>query len=221
MERVCILLTTTVNVQSKVAVHQTSVQDRLFYYTRSLRQWLKKTPFKIVVVENTGYSYTEYKEEFADYIREKRLEIITFKESVEPMSRYLAGNISKGASEIFAIQYAFCKSSILHKSDFIIKITGRYYVPELLSLLEKKGDLTKYDGLRQNNGARCEMVGSNIRYFPMVFNGYLLDGNGNYDGHAENVYKYRISLLENVIECPVMHIEPTPMGGGPDIVWEL
>lgn len=217
MDRVGIILTTTVHTQQKIALYQTQMEDRLFYYSRSIRQWLHKTPFKVVLVENTGYPYTEFKDEFADYIREGRLEIITYVEQTEPEAANLNGNPHKGSSELFAIHYAYCQSRILCKCDFIVKVTGRYYVPGLLPMLETKGDLTLYDGLRQNNPDRCEIVGASLRKFPLVFNKYLLNHQGAYDGHVENIYKYRISLLDRVIESPVFHIDPTPMGGGPDI----
>ena len=71
-----IILTTTVVVQNKCYLHQTDPMERLNVYIKSIRQWIQ-TPFKIVVVENSGYTFPEFKQS-------NTLEIISFKESMLP-----------------------------------------------------------------------------------------------------------------------------------------
>ena len=71
---------------------------------KKIRQWLETTTLPIIVVENTGYTFPELdteRELFKD-----RFEIITYDKSNLPESAFLIGNIYKGASEIFAIDWA-------------------------------------------------------------------------------------------------------------------
>ena len=117
-----ILLTTTVNVQHKIYLRETNPLDRIETYTKSLSQWLKYTKLPIVVVENTGYTFEEWndwKEQYKD-----RLEIITFRENEIENAKYLRNDISKGASEIFAIEYAFLHSKMIQNYSFLIIINS-------------------------------------------------------------------------------------------------
>jgi len=215
---VTILLTSTVNVQNKNYLYQTDKEERLNTYLKSIKQWLNNTTFNIVLVENTGYPF----EELSDYLikYKNRFEIISFEENKLDEAKYLKNNNSKGASEIFAINYAFNHSKLLQNSIFIIKVTARYFIPELQDYL-KNYDLNKYDALRQNNISRCEIVGTHIKNFKKVFDLILIDENGKYNPHVESVYKYRISLLNNIIECKKFNIEPTQRGGLNQIFTEL
>ena len=144
------------------------------------------------------------------------MEIITFRENEVEEAAYLAGNISKGASEIFAINYAFQYSKGIRDADFLIKITGRFFIPGLEAFLQTI-DMVHYVGLTQKNVDRCQMVGVAISQFPAIFHPHLINKNGVYDGHVENIYKERMNELgeEKILRCPEFEIEPTLEGGGP------
>ena len=94
-----IILTTTVYPQDKCYLHQTDPEERLQNYLKSIKQWLN-SPFKITVVENSGYTFPEFEEN-------ERLQLFSFKENEIPEANYLLDNKSKGASELFAINYSF------------------------------------------------------------------------------------------------------------------
>ena len=116
-----IILTSTVNVNyAKDYLFQIDPHNRIQTYLRSILQWLNKTNFKIILVENSGYKFDELNNEKQIY--KDRFEVITFKENEVPEANYLKDNISKGSSEIFSIKYAFDHSKIIHSSNFIIKI---------------------------------------------------------------------------------------------------
>jgi len=206
-----IFLTSTVNVNKKKSfIYQIDKNERLDTYLKSVLQWLQKTNFKIVLIENSGYKFDELNNEKELY--KDRFEVITFNEY--DYSKNLINNSSKGASEIFAINYAFKNSKLIKKYDinFIIKITARYFIYELEDYLYSY-DLNKYDCLTQNNRNRCEMVGSHINNFNDIFNPILLDENNNYDGHIENIWKYRTMKYDKVLECKQFKIKPTQRGG--------
>ena len=208
---ITIILTSTVNINPiKWYLFQRDKNDRLQAYLKSVSQWLTKTNFKIVLVENSGYDFNELNAEKELY--KDRFEVITFIESELEESKNLTGNTHKGASEIFAINYGFNQSKMTKSSDFIIKITARYFIPGLENYL-KKHDLNEYDCLTQNSRINCEMVGSHIKFFHHVFNTHTFDKNGQYVCHIESLYEERISEYTRILICEPFQIEPTRMGG--------
>ena len=95
---------------------------------------------------------------------------------------------------------------------FIIKITGRFFVPQF-DLYLSKFNLDRYDCLRQNFDNRCEIVGTHIKNFSVIFDKNLFVANGIYNYHVEDVYTYRFSKFNRVIVCPKFNISPTQRGG--------
>jgi hypothetical protein len=170
------------------------------------------TNFPIVVVENTGYTFEEWniwKEQY-----KHRLEIISFRECDLENANYLKDNDSKGASEIFAIEYAYLHSKMIREYSFLIKITGRFFIPDLESFLSMY-NLDLFIALNQHDIDECQMVGVHLKYFYMVFYPVLLDKDGRYQPHVEYIYKERILGIspDKIIRCPSFPIEPT-LGGG-------
>jgi hypothetical protein len=206
-----IILTSTVNVNlKKCCVFQKDPNDRLKTYLKSILQWLNKTNFNIILVENSGYNYDELAEEKEIY--KNRFEVITFVENELEEANYLKKTSSKGESELFAIDYAFKHSKIVHSSNFIIKITARYFINELEQYLSQF-DLNNYDSLTQQDRSRCEMVGSHYKNFSSVFNINLINDEKNYYGHIESIWKLRTSKYENNLTCKRFQIEKTQRGG--------
>jgi len=213
-----ILLTTTIHTQHKLALREINSLERILTYTNSLSRWLENTNFRIVVVENTGHTFSEWNHWRENY--QDRLEIIYFRESELEEASYLVGNNSKGASEMFAIHYAYMHSKWIRDENFVIKVTGRFFIPGLEAFLQSV-DINQYDGLTQKNKDRCQMVGASISQFPIIFNQYLINKNGQYDGHVENIYKERMESFsqDRILTCPDFEIEPTLEGGGPVVFY--
>lgn len=213
---ITIILTSTVFVKWNIcSLDQVNPSERLETYIKAIYQWLLKTNFNIILVENSGFHYSclNYEKEYYRH----RFEVISFQESELEEANYLKDNIAKGASEIFAINYVFLHSKLIHASKFIIKITGRYFIPELEEYLrENIRNIDKYDCLTQHNRCRCEMVGCHYRMFSYIFDPILLNENQEYDGHIENIWKMRTSRCKNILVCKEFTIESTPRGGVPD-----
>jgi hypothetical protein len=211
-----LILTTTVHVQYKIFLFQMDPNDRIAVYVKKIRQWLEHTKLPIIVVENTGYTFPELDTEREVY--KDRFEIITYQESELPESAFLHGNIYKGASEIFAIDWAKRTSRL--SGSFYIKITGRYYIPDLESFLQSV-PLEETDVLIQNQPDRCELVGCHKDVFDVIFNTHLLNRDGNYDGHVELIYEQRCQQFSRVVQCPRFVIEPTQRGGVNEIFYDI
>ena len=57
------------------------------------------------------------------------------------------------------------------------------------------------------------MVGSHVKNFNQIFNINLLNKNGQYIGHIEDLWKERTSEYTRILICDSFEIEPTQMGG--------
>jgi len=180
-----------VYVQNKSFIYQTDPKERIKIYNESINKW-KNTNLKIVVVENSGYPFNEFKQFLSD-----RFEIISFNEN-----EINTPNDSKGLSELFSINYAFKNSKIIEKGDFIVKITARYFIPEF-----EKINLKNYHGVCQNDYHRCEIVGCSYDNFEKIFK-YQTDVS-----HIEFLYESRVQQLDKILILKKLEISQTCMGG--------
>lgn len=213
--KVTIILTMTIRINPNVHwLEQRDSTKRLQIYLTSIVQWLEKTNLNICIIENSGYMFyelDEYKEKYKD-----RFEIISYDEKTYEGTLHLKYSVSKGQCELYALKYAYEHSKLIMKSYFIIKITGRYFIPGFENYLNGL-DLTKYDVMQQNDNARCELVGVSDRYFNIIFNTSMKSFDGSYFmPHMESYICYRVGysiLKHKKINCPLFEIEPTLNGG--------
>jgi hypothetical protein len=209
-KKIGIILTCTVNTGSNIrVVAQTNSDQRKKMYIKSIKKWLDTTNFVIVVIENSGYSFPELSNYITKY--KDRFEILSYIESQLPKNDYdiLKKDPSKGTHEIYAINYAYNWSKLLKDCDFIIKVTGRYFIPDLI-----KYNFNGIDFVHQNNIQRCEIIGCNKKYFDYLFNKKLDYIDNEYDNDMiEVIYRRRIERInKNNLRLPLMEIEPTTTG---------
>jgi hypothetical protein len=235
IDNFCIILTSTVYVNPmKKCLHMVDSTERLNLYLKSIKQWLDESNFKIVLVDNSGYTFPELNDYIEKY--KERFEIISFIEKdidneVFDKAGALAVNTpddwlytSKGTSEMFAIYYARDKSRLINNSKFVIKVTCRYFVKELENFL-KDVNVDHYSALRQNCADNCEMVGCHMNSFSDLFMPASFKCSyGVHPHHIESLYKDRIFTKfpeEKVLVCDTFQIEPTPTGGFNSIRTEI
>jgi lipopolysaccharide biosynthesis glycosyltransferase len=205
---VSIILTSTVNVNTKDSYFLTDSSERLNQYIKSVRLWLENTKYNIVLVENSGYAFQELSEE-----REKfcgRFEILSFK-GMDEAPEYIIALKDKGLHELFSINYALNNSRLIHKSNFVIKVTGRYYIPDF-ETYTNTFNLDLYDCILQNgyrSNSRCEMFGCQLKYSRDVFSLTIEPEYLTYPYNVvESIYKKRIEKY-NSLECKEFSIEAT------------
>jgi hypothetical protein len=225
--KVAIILTSTINCQSKILERmpggQHNPKERADIYAKSIKKWLYETCLPIIVVENSGYEFPEL--EFEKEMFKHRFEMVLFNETTLQEAAYLKDNYSKGTHEVFSIYYAKRQSKLISQSacNFIIKVTGRFFIPEFEKYL-KNHDLSKIKALRQNRDLSCQMVGSHIDQFNFIFNKrcFYREEYAKYENdYIEILYKDKIDSLpkETVINCPVFNIEPTTGGCGGTVTY--
>ena len=201
-----IILTTTVYINpNKYYIFQIDPNERINVYLSSIKQWLTNTNFKILVVDNSGYPFNKFEEN-------DRFQIISFKENELPEASYLLNNNSKGASELFAINYSFnnCKFKNIKN---VIKVTGRYFIPGFEDYLKEIKMFGDFDIICQNEYSRCEMLGCNKIHFNNLFSISLQFNDQTYCNHLEDLYIERKNRFDKVLICKPMKIEPTQHGG--------
>lgn len=199
-----IILTTTVFVQDKLYIFQNNPEERINTYLTSINKWLNHTEFNILVVDNSGYTFPEFEEN-------ERFQIISFKEQDLPEAIFLKENKSKGASELFSVNYSFNNCKFKEKSKYIIKITGRYFVPNFKEYLDI--DLNSFDIICQNGMNRCELIGCKKNHFDKLFNISLQQNDQSYCNHIEFLYNERMNTFDKILICKQLQIEPTQQGG--------
>jgi hypothetical protein len=131
----CILLTTCYNRQKFTNIEKLEIQT---LYNKVIHDWIHKTNLPIVVVDSSGHTYPEFSN--------TRLKVCSF---------VFSQNVSSTVAEANSIMYALDNCKELCKYDYIIKITGKYYIPYMERILSNT--LQNHDFYFQNrtlnNGA--------------------------------------------------------------------
>ena len=208
---VVILLTCTVFIKQDIAsMVQRKPADREHTYRTSIRKWLTQTPFRIVVVENSGFDMSAGWLGFDAGIYEQRYESMHFDGEKDEDTSYLRSNTSKGLHELAAINKALTQSRFIVQAPFIVKVTGRFFVPDLYSALKSHDSSFDFNALRQQNGDECQIVGCRPCFAEILFH-------ADADTHVERSYKERLSdeswTQNKVLVLPAMRIPRTLTGG--------
>jgi len=225
---IVILLTCTVNTQPHISwLKQRDSNERLEMYLNSIIKWLNKTKLQIVVIENSGIDLkNELINKFPDFNVNRyldRFESITYNYDAIPTEdkQFLDSHEAKGHHELYAINYAHLNSKLIKECNYVIKITGRYFVTNLENILENnlKHDETKIKFIRQSlkwrGWNRCEVLGCYLDNFNELFN-YPSENDmveEEYTNRVNNILKNRVDY--RVFELPVLKLDkPTKQGVG-------
>ena len=219
---IVILLHTTINTRDNISwLKQRNSKERKEMYDTKIRSWLDKTNFKIVVVENSGHKFENFRKpenvnknsgDFSELIND-RFEIISFKYSKE-QEKIMNKLVAKGQHEILSVEYACKNSSLIKNCEYVIKITGRYFIPSLEKILTMELKNRKVDFIRQSllwrNMVRSEIYGcskekiNSIFYFPLK------------NDEIEQEVMDRMKSSNSILKLPKMKLDKkTRMGAGP------
>jgi len=123
-----ILLTGTINVGDISNTKHRDADIRKSEYIDSINYYLTSTNYKIVFVENSNVNIKNY---FKEFVENGRLEILTFD------GNSFNSNLGKGFGELEIIEHAFYNSNIINQFVNVIKITGRYRILNIDSIIEE------------------------------------------------------------------------------------
>ncbi|MCI9843863.1 hypothetical protein [Flavobacterium pectinovorum] len=141
-KNVIILLTACVNPKGMSFTKLQDADERIKQYSNALKFYLEETDFNIVIVENTLY-------EKGFDVDDKRVEYLTFDGNNYDKS------LGKGYGEALIIEHALEKSTFLKNADYIIKITGRLQIKNIVKIIKS---------LKLNSSRLENIVFSNITW---------------------------------------------------------
>jgi len=209
---IVILLTTTVNVERYISsLKQKNKEDRKNMYMNIINLWLTKTKFKIVVVENSGYNFD---------IKNENLEQITFISPKKKIKKKLPQKkqiTSKGQHEMYSLCYACKNSKFIKDSDYVIKITGRYFITKLEIVLNNRinkntkiiHQSTKFKSSKIKGVNRCEIVGCSTKLIKEFFK-FPLSHNTM---EIEMMNRYKIYKKYKKLKLPEMKLHKKTIQG--------
>ena len=113
----CILLTSCYNRQNYSDLQKKQIQT-LYRYV--IYDWLYRTDLPIFIIDSSGYTYPEFSN--------TRLKVCSF---IFPQIT------SSTVAEANSINYALDNCKELSNYDYVIKITGKYYIPYMKGILSK------------------------------------------------------------------------------------
>lgn len=123
-----LLLTACINPNGMTYTKLQDCNIRLSQYKNALNWYLANTLFPIIFIENSN---TYIGDDYQTYINSGRIEFITFDGNNFP--KYLG----KGYGEALILQKALNESVLLRNSDFVIKVTGRLIILNILGLAKE------------------------------------------------------------------------------------
>ena len=205
-----IFLTCTVYPRKNISwLKQRDHNERIRMYLEIIRLWLDNTDPKIIVIENSGYSFPELndlKEKFKE-----RFKLITFDyNNIQIKDKeFLEHKQAKGHHELYAINYAFKNSDIIDKHDIIFKITGRYFIPEFKNYINNLKDENKVfvQNTVWRGYYRCEILGCHYQYFNQLFE------YPSPNDMIEEEYTKRINKIDNKFILPRLKLHKKTQQG--------
>ena len=120
----CVLLTTTVYINTDYLNKDNTPKARLNVYNNCIKEWLNNTNLTIYIVESSNYSFPEFK-------NNPRVKVFTFKSSNNIKCQYCSATPFEAES----IKLAFNHFKLYNYTN-IIKVTGKYYIPGIEELIK-------------------------------------------------------------------------------------
>lgn len=204
----CIVLTMTVDIDPDHRISNMGQLDRnvrLSIYNRSILKWTNDGRFRVVIVENSGYDFSR----FVTKDNEHRVEFVSVPPGTDGDLELFRTN-SKGQHELRSLSYAMTQSRLIAGSDFVVKVTGRYFVPGLYETLVTMPMETQ--AIRQRDTGKCEVVGGTLAVCLSVFRYPCC-----FD-MVELYYERVLDMFGHVYTLPWMSVYPTISGGSERLV---
>jgi len=143
---ICILLTATIDPKGVIFVERNNPIIRENDYIKALKRWINMQEFSVVFCENSGYKIDKIKNVIKKH-RKKNIEILQFDGQCFPRE------LGKGYGEAIIIDYAIKHSKLIKSSEYVIKVTGRYFVKnikKMVDILSTENDIYVMADLKKN-----------------------------------------------------------------------
>jgi hypothetical protein len=167
--RVIVLLTACVNPGNVVNVVRRDPDVRAGDYSRALRKWIRVNEIDgVVFCENSGADLTPIKELATAVGHTAQVEFLSFNgQDFDP-------SLGKGFGEMNIIRYAIDHSQLISDSQFVVKVTGRFFITNIRSIVRA---IRRSDGIELFCDLRANLTSADSRVFcatPAFLGDYLL-----------------------------------------------
>ena len=189
-----LLLTATIAVGDLIYLKRKDLRLRINDYATALRKWEKVEALfdRIVFAENSNHDLTALKREVGRPL--EWVEIVQFDGNTFPKE------LGKGYGEYSTVDYAVRNSASLANSDFFIVTAGRYFISNVVSIVNS---LDWNFDVCCNFGKNLTMVDTNFVVLKTsVYNDYFM-GCYQHMNDSESVYSEHI--LANIVREQISH----------------
>jgi len=183
-KRITLLLTATIDPKGVVFLKRNDPLVREQDYINALKKWIEAVNYPILFCENSGYKIDKIKNITKSYSNNET-EILQFDGQDFPKE------LGKGYGELLIIEYAIQNSILIEHSDYVIKITGRYFIKNIekiiIALLRNRNFYVMVDLKRDLTWADSRVFAfkpSFIRNYLSKFQDLINDSEGFYLEHA-------------------------------------
>lgn len=121
--KTCILLTATIDPKGVVLTKRNDPLVREQDHIDALTRW-GQLPFPVVFCENSGYELGKIRSMVGKQTKAD-IEILQFDGQNFPKE------LGKGYGELNTIKYAITHSQLINNSDYVIKVSGRYFIKNI------------------------------------------------------------------------------------------
>jgi hypothetical protein len=125
---VCILLPATINTGGIVFLQRSDPVIRENDYINAIRKWLQETNYTIVFCENSNSDLRNIEEASKGY-KHREIEFLQFDGNSFPRE------LGKGYGMLLTIRYALQNSSLIKNADYIVAVTGRYFIKNIKKII--------------------------------------------------------------------------------------
>jgi len=126
-----LILTCTISPGDMPNVVRNDIKIRFNDYKKSFNFWLtSKNVNKIILIENSGYDLDFFRER-AEEFPNKKIEIIS-----SNLNNTFDKKLGKGYGEFLCLNEIFENSIIVKNTNYFLKVTGRYCVNNLETILK-------------------------------------------------------------------------------------
>ena len=208
----CILLTTTVYINTTDYLNDyNSHSSRLQLYIDTINDYIKYTNLTIYVVESSNYSFPEFK-------NNPRVKVFTFKTDNKIKCNDCSATPYEAESILKAFNYFDLK-----RYDKIIKVTGKYYIPNMETLIKNipaDADIffqnTNENMLGKQNS---EIFGCKTKFLPEIMNKIIENSRRNMNFEST---LYNISMNYKVYTFPpIILTRPVKRSGDNKVMNQL
>jgi len=208
----CILLTTTVYINTTDYLNDYNSPDsRLQLYIDTINDYINYTNLTIYVVESSNYSFPEFK-------NNPRVKVFTFKTDNKIKCNDCSATPYEAESILKAFNYFDLK-----RYDKIIKVTGKYYIPNMETLIKNipaDADIffqnTNENMLGKQNS---EIFGCKTKFLPEIMNKIIENSRRNMNFEST---LYSISMNYKVYTFPsIILTRPVKRSGDNKVMIQL